>query len=303
MLSFTKTDGSKKVARVKGGENDGKFVYLDVPGEGKESVSTYLSKDFYKKLPKTMKKQDLVELKSAIDTQHEPEKEELKQYWKEAMDDIKENTKRGIRLRSGKMIPLPQKKVVEKLYVSGPSGAGKSTYCGNWLKEYRKMYPDDEVYVFSSVQQDKVLDKFDPERIPMDLNVAQLQPQDFAESVCIFDDVDTITDSRVRKAVCALRDNLLECGRHYETRMLATSHIIANYNSTRRLLNEATSVSFFPKAGSSFHVKRFLQHYAGLSKKQISRILALPSRWVSLYKTYPMFILYEKGAYVLCDDE
>jgi hypothetical protein len=51
MLSFKKTSGSKKVARVKGGDDDGKIVYLDIPGEGKESVSTFLSPSFYNKLP------------------------------------------------------------------------------------------------------------------------------------------------------------------------------------------------------------------------------------------------------------
>jgi hypothetical protein len=164
------------------------------------------------------------------------------------------------------------------------------------------MFKDDEIYVFSSVGYDEALDKFQPIRIPIDASVAQLQPQNFAECVTIFDDVDSITDGRVRKAVCALRDNLLECGRHYETRMVCTSHIIANYASTRKLLNEATSVTFFPSAGSTFHIKRFLQHYGGLSNGQINRILALPSRWITLYKTFPMIILYEKGCYCLCED-
>ena len=60
MLSFTKSDGSRKIAKGKGGDHDGKIVYLDIPGEGKENVSTFLSKGFYGKLPKTMKKQDLI---------------------------------------------------------------------------------------------------------------------------------------------------------------------------------------------------------------------------------------------------
>ena len=299
MLSFTKSKTGRKIAQVKGGERDKEYVWLS---EGSENDLKLLDAKFFSQLPSTMKKVDLEELKDSIITKHEPENKELTEYWKEAMSMIKTKTKNGLRIRGGKMIPIPNKKVVEKLYISGPSGSGKSTYASIWLKEYLRIYKDDPIFVFSSVGFDQALDKFDPIRIPMDASVGGLQPQDFAESVVVFDDVDTITDSRIRKAVCALRDNLLECGRHYETRMVCTSHIISNYSSTRKLLNEATSVTFFPTAGSTFHIKRFLQFYGGLSKKQIERILVLPSRWVTLFKTFPMMVLYEKGSYMLCED-
>jgi hypothetical protein len=299
MLSFTKTPGARKIARVKGGEHDKEYVYLDLSSN---DTLKYLDSKFFAKLPKTMAKKDLEDLREAIITKHAPENDSLLEYWRDAMFQIKIATKNGIRLRNGKLIPLPDKKTVEKLYISGPSGSGKSTFASMWLGEYLKMYKDDPVYVFSSVGYDAALDKYDVIRVPLDASVAQLQPQDFAESVTIWDDIDTITNAKVRKAVCALRDEILEIGRHYEIRMLCTSHIIANYASTRRLLNEATSVTFFPSAGSTFHIKRFLQHYGGLSKSQIDRILSLPSRWIVLYKTFPMLILYSKGCYMLCED-
>ena len=37
-----------------------------------------------------------------------------------------------------------------------------------------------------------------------------------------------------------------------------------------------------------------------MSKKNIDEIFALPSRWVTFYKRYPMWILSEKKAFMLC---
>jgi hypothetical protein len=85
--------------------------------------------------------------------------------------------------------------------------------------------------------------------------------------------------------------------------MLITSHLMSNYRETRRVLNEATTVVFFPRSGSTHQIKKFLTTYAGLEKDMIKKILKLPSRWVALYKTYPMFILHERGAFMLFDTE
>jgi hypothetical protein len=65
------------------------------------------------------------------------------------------------------------------------------------------------------------------------------------------------------------------------------------------MLNEATTVCFFPRAGSTYHIKTYLTKYVGLEKNQIKKILNLPSRWVALYRSYPMYVLYEKGIYLL----
>jgi hypothetical protein len=297
MLSLK--EGGRKIARIKGGKHDKKYLYL----HDDEKFRT-LSKDFFAKY-KTLKKGDVIKLSEAVKYGMEPEDEKLNSIYEDAMRDVRKTARNGFRITDGKLIPLPNKKVVEKIYISAPSGAGKSTWCGNYIKEVNKMYKDEEVFVLSTITEDEALDKHHPIRIELSEEILEepISPEEIQNSTTIFDDVDTIRDPKIRANICGLRDWLLEQGRHFNVRMLMTSHQLMNYKSTRILLNEATAVVFFPRCGSAYSIKRYLKLYGGLEPKQIKRILNLPSRWVALYKTYPMYILYEKGAYLLSNED
>jgi hypothetical protein len=292
-ISPKKKEG-KAIARIKGGRYDKQYLILH------ENRNDELSKEFYAKNPK-MKKEDAEALKEALRYRDRPSGG-LAFIYDEALKDLDKHNKTEIRLLDGKLQPLPQKDIIEKLYISGPSGAGKSTYASKWLTEFKKIYQDDPVFVFSAVKYDAVLDKHNIERIPLNDSLFDnpIDPHsDLVESVVIFDDVDTITNAKIRTAVLALRDMLLECGRHTETRMLNTTHLLCNYGSTRRLLNEATSVVIFPRSGSVNQITRFLTTYMGLNKNQVEKVLNLPSRWVSCNKTYPNYFMHERGAFML----
>jgi hypothetical protein len=118
-------------------------------------------------------------------------------------------------------------------------------------------------------------------------------------SICIFDDIDTIPEKKLLTAVYKLRDDLLETGRHFNITVICTSHLIANGIRTRPMLNEASSVTIYPKASTAYHVKRILKDYFGVPTKLATRVLELPTRWVTLYKGFPQFLLYERGAMIL----
>ena len=45
------------------------------------------------------------------------------------------------------------------LYVTGMSGSGKSVYSKAYIEQYHKMYPKNEVFIFSSLAEDATLDK------------------------------------------------------------------------------------------------------------------------------------------------
>lgn len=207
--------------------------------------------------------------------------------------------------KGGKLIPLPNEDIVERMYVTAPSGAGKSTYVGNWLSEYKKLYKDDEIFVFSSVGKDEPLDQHDPIRIELDDSIISdpLNINDYVESVIVFDDTDTIQNKEIRNVISKFRDFLLEQGRHGDITMIVTSHVMMNYKLTVRVLNEATSITFFPKHASPHHIKKWLKERGGVNKRQIKKILNLPSRWVTFYKTYPKYVVYERGAFLIDIDE
>lgn len=77
--------------------------------------------------------------------------------------------------------------------------------------------------------------------------------------------------------------------------------MISNYRSTRQILNEATSITFFPKSSGTYHIKNYLKTYAGLDKSQIQKILKISSRWITIYRTYPSYIVWEHGISILAD--
>ena len=79
--------------------------------------------------------------------------------------------------------------------------------------------------------------------------------------------------------------------------------MLMNYRKTREKLNECSRVVIFPHGGSTYHIKRYLKEYAGLSKNQIQKALNVPSRWLCVSNDYPKYILYDSGMYLLKDDE
>lgn len=199
------------------------------------------------------------------------------------------------------IMPTPRK-ISERLYISAPSGSGKSTFIGLYLNELRKKYKDRPIYLFSRIEEDEPLDKYDPIRIPLEreyFDEEPLSPEEFRGSIIIFDDIDTLKDKPLLKYIQSFRDDLLECGRHFDITTISTTHQITNYLSTRTLLNEAQAVVLFPKCSGQYQLKGFLERYMGFDKEQIEKVRKLPSRWIFMYKEFPMYIVYEKGVLVV----
>lgn len=203
----------------------------------------------------------------------------------------------------GSLEPMPNlRNERDVLFVAGPSGSGKSTYIGKYIKNYKMTFPKNDIVVISKVVKDPAFDKFKPIRIEIsEENIIDnpINVSEFKDCLVVFDDIDTITDNRLLKAVQKLRDDCMEIGRHDRVSVAATSHLLMNYKLTRGMINEAQTVTFYPRSGSSYQINNFLKAYGGLNKDQIQRIMDLPSRWVTLHKNYPAYVFYEKGAYMI----
>jgi len=283
------------IARVRGGKDNKKYLVLK---NYKKNVDD-LPKDFQKTIPP----EDRKELEDALHVGLPPERAELEELYYKTLAQFSKLKQKGFVLRSGgKLEPMVKDNQIEKIYVAGISGSGKSTYSSRYITNYLKKYKDNEFFIFSNVDSDECLDKLDPVRIVLEnLESNPVSDEELSNSVCLFDDVATISNPRVRKITQNVLDNLLECGRHYNTTVICCAHVIMNYTSTRRLLNEATSVVIFPKAGSNALNVKYLKNYGGFSDSEIEKILHLPSRWISIYRTlHPaQYILHEKGAYLV----
>jgi adenosyl cobinamide kinase/adenosyl cobinamide phosphate guanylyltransferase len=193
------------------------------------------------------------------------------------------------------------------LFIFGQSGSGKSWYVQLYAQNYKKIYPKNSIYVFSTLDSDKEgLDKIrglkriqlnqefrDDEMIPI---------EEFKDSLVIFDDVDNISDKLLKKKVWAYMNNMLQIGRHHKISMAITFHVSAAGNDTKMIINEATSITWFGATVGGRNLKYMLDSYLGLDKEQIKKIKKLNSRWTTVVKTYPKVILSEKDCYILRND-
>ena len=212
-----------------------------------------------------------------------------------------DNLYEEIEVKDGILQVLPNKDVIEKSYVSAPSGAGKSFFTGKWINEYLKQHTRNDFFLFSSISSDKSLDKNDPIRVEIDAELFDnpIHPSELQDSIVVFDDTDVIADPIVRNAINGLRDAVLECGRHYRTSTIITSHILMNNHETRRVINEATSITFFPNSGSRYSIKRYLKYHLGLEKNEIAKLLKIKSRWITVYTHAPQYIIHQHGALMM----
>jgi hypothetical protein len=211
-----------------------------------------------------------------------------------------------IDLRKNKVQPVLDPEIRDIAYIAGPSGSGKSTLASKLALTFKKLFPKKDIYFFSrkNWEEDPAFKKIKPIQVIIDKALVEdpIVMEDIDPgSLLIFDDVSTITNKAQKDSVYGLIKDVLEVGRARKLDMIITNHLI-NPNDrefARTILNELKSLTVFPKAGSAYQIRYALKNYFGLSKKQIDEILRIKSRWVTIYKTYPMTILYENGAYIL----
>ena len=137
-----------------------------------------------------------------------------------------------------------------------------------------KFYKNQPLFFFSPVEEDASLEGLPLVRADMEAvqDLADLTLDDLKDSFVIFDDCETIANKTLLKVLNNLRDIILERGRHTDTKLVITSHLISNYKDTRRVLNEATAIVLYPKSAGKTNIRRYLTNYMGFSKDQIEKI-------------------------------
>ena len=179
-------------------------------------------------------------------------------------------------------------------YIAGASGSGKSFYASQIIEKYHKCFPKNPVYVFSSVDEDKAFDKFKfIKRIILDESLLEekLDINDFGSSMIIMDDIDSISNKKIKNAVLDIANEGLQRGRHSKTSMIFTNHILCDGRQTRHILNEAHSITIFPKSANSRNLDYLLGQYIGLNKQEIQYIKQMETRPCTIIKSYPQVIV------------
>ena len=192
-------------------------------------------------------------------------------------------------------------------YITGPSGSGKSYFVRLYCEQYRKKFKNNEIYLFSNLEEDESLDSVKPKRVRLDeeLYTEPLKVEEFVDSLVIFDDTDCISDKKIRNAVNSILDQCLEVGRHYKITVLITFHLPSDRQATRKMLNESQYFVYFPQSSSS-KIKYVLNNYLDIDDKMIKFFKKLNSRWVCIRKNFPMCWVSEHACALLnvdSDDE
>jgi len=182
-------------------------------------------------------------------------------------------------------------------YICGASGSGKSYFASDLANSYKKQHPENPVYLLSYVDSDSSIERVkNIERIKLDEEflAADLNAEDFANSLLIFDDCDCITSKPMKLKLKDLLGKLLNTGRHSGASVIYLSHIACGGLETKGILNECHSLTFFPQSLAGRSRAYLLGQYLGFNRKQIDAIDDIQGRAVTVVKSYPMIMVTEK---------
>ena len=95
------------------------------------------------------------------DTENEKKRSKKKENKNLYVDDKANNSINNYACDYNEIIQQIPDKETERsiLYITGPSGSGKSFYTKNYILEYKKIFPKNNIYIFSSLENDETLDK------------------------------------------------------------------------------------------------------------------------------------------------
>ena len=233
----------------------------------------------------------LSRLKTALETNVEPEGD-LKQLYDTLREKLLYNINKKISSFTADYMLLPNPKRCNRIYCAGSTGVGKSYWIKQYVAQIQKIYPKRKVFLFSDVQNDVQLNSLaNVSQVALNMSLVEkpIQTMELEDSVCIFDDIDSISNIKIKKAIYTLYDAILKKGSSKDNiELIISNHAMSDYRETRNILINCNYVVFFPQSaiGLQYTLKKF-----GLSKQQIEKLMTVPSRWVCLHKNFPFYYI------------
>jgi len=222
----------------------------------------------------------------------------------EENDDYK--TFNSLHLDKGIFQLVPNKKKDRAtIAILAPAGAGKTYFCADYIKQYVKCYPENEVFFFSEKPVDKIIDDIEQvQRVVIDDDII-VNPIDYKElnnCLCIFDDIDGLT-KKYKTPVYELRDKLYKLARANFVSVIATNHALAGGKAeTGTMLRESDIIVFFPKKTTPMNLKYLIENYTCITKPDLTKLKKSKSRWCCYIKYEENCVMTEKDLF-LCTIE
>lgn len=217
--------------------------------------------------------------------------------------------------KGGQFEPIPSTTIKEKkgkisfdisrenILICGASGSGKSTWMAMYVKHFHKIFPKAKIYLFSRLEEDKVLDKLGCiERILIDENLVNdpidIHSEEVTDgSLMLFDDIDSIIETQVKDVIWKLIIDIIETGRHKNIYCCITRHLLYdNSNINKKLYNELHRLVIFPHGGNRNQMISVLKNQFGIDGGRITQMMNLKTRWLCVSKTYPLYFFGQLNA-------
>jgi len=216
-------------------------------------------------------------------------------------DGIAKGQTNSLEIDDGKFELLPSRKGRDCIVVAGKSGSGKSYWSRLYVKNYLKMFPKNEVILFSPEEiedeafSDLPITKYiiDDELLENPVSIDELE-----NCLVIFDDTDHLSNNKLTKMMIELQDQVLQIGRHKNISTIITVHMINNYRRSRILINEAHYIVLFLNGHRSHCTKYFLSKHQSLSNRAIKKLYEIKSRFLIFSNHAPQPILGERDCFI-----
>ena len=141
--------------------------------------------------------------------------------------------------------------------VFGASGAGKSWSIQETILRFPSLHLVPRVLLFGSVgETDPSFERLRHElheryeyKNPREMDANDFEGKNYERrSVLIFDDIDSISDGRVRRQTQHFRDTCFEIARHRSQTIFASVHLFHSYRATAKIRNSSRYFFVFPRS-------------------------------------------------------
>lgn len=171
MSHFSFRNG-EPIALIYGGEHNGKILRIDQNQEFNYEDGVDFERELDicadliysdKKNRRQISDYEQTLLEDCIISRVPPTDKYLKSIYNQCIRRLTDNDSTDFDINSGTLQPIPYQNYdderTDRIYIAAPSGAGKSTFIALFLMEYKKMFPDNRIILFSRKNIDRNLDQ------------------------------------------------------------------------------------------------------------------------------------------------
>lgn len=185
------------------------------------------------------------------------------------------------------------------MFVSGHAGSGKSYFVAQYVKEFIKTYPEQEIFLISENTDDPALDSI---KEIIRLRVGEYLIEDpfdwteFHNCLIIYDDIDSI-NGPVGKHINNFRDKMLKNSRKHKVSVICTNHNPCE-RQLKSVIQESDTVVFFLKKFNR-SLKYLLKEYLGLDDDAIKALRKNKTRATAYINSDPICIVQDNNITLL----